>query len=203
MRLRVSFLDVRSVWTLLAATSVRGAGIALALAVADPAVAQERWVGVGLTTGTRSFASPLKLDTELALGARVSIGVSDRVTVSIDGGHSNPSRRSSGVSSSVGEVRVLTAYSFLHGSIRPYLLAGLGGQFFNFHDAPGSAGACVVGGLGAEFMANDEWALFGEGSVDAYRARFQTFSETGELVYSSDILTYGTGIVTLGLQYRF
>ena len=192
---------VACAWTLPALLAVPTLAL---LALADLAsAAPERWLGVGITSGTRSFASPMELQSEIALGARLSIGLTGNLTISIDGGHSNPTRRTSGTPSSYGEIRALAAYRFLSGSVRPYLLTGLGGQFFNFHDAPGTAGACVAAGIGVDFEANEEWALFGEVSIDAYRARFQTFSESGEVIDSTDILTYGTGILSVGLQYRF
>lgn len=204
MRRQVSTPGTASfLWTHVVAPAVRLGGIAIALSLAGPAEAAERWVGIGPTTGARWFASRFELQSEIAVGARVTIGVSDRLAISIDGGHSNPSRRSSGVSSSYGEIRALASYRFLPGPLRPYLLTGLGGQFFNFHDAPGAAGVCVAGGLGVEYEAAEEWALFGEVSVDAFRARFQTFSETGQVIDSSEMRTYGTGIATVGLQYRF
>ena len=170
-------------------------------AVAEPLPA--RWVGVGITTGARIFSSRLELGSEAAIGARITMGVSDRIMIAIDGGHSSPTRKTSNVSSSFGEVRALAAYRFLSGPVRPYLLTGLGGQFFNFHDAPGTAGAIVAAGVGVEFMAGSEWAIFGEGSVDFYRAKYQTFSDTGEVLDSTPNATYGTGLVTVGLQYRF
>ena len=201
MRRRIPFCGHLFPWTRYLPPAIL---LAMTVTSASPATAApERWIGVGVTSGARSFASPMELQSEVALGARISIGVTDRVMISIDGGHSNPTRRTSGVSSSYGEVRVLAAYRFLSGPFRPYLLTGLGGQFFNFHDAPGSAGACVAAGIGAEYEVNEEWALFGEVSVDGYRARFQTFSESGEVIESTSMLTYGTGIATIGLQYRF
>ena len=162
-----------------------------------------RWATVGLTTGARIFSSSLDLQNEIAIGGRLLLGLSDRVSIGIDGGHSSPTRKSSDISSSFGEVRAIGSYRFRTGSIRPYLMTGVGGQFFNFHDAPGAAGVVVAAGAGVECDLSETWSLVGEGSVDFYRARYQTFSNTGEVLESTETLTYGTGVLTLGIQTRF
>jgi hypothetical protein len=163
----------------------------------------ERRAGVGLTTGARIFASRLELQNEAAIGLRVSLGVADRVSVLIDGSHSNPTRKTSGASSSFGDLRVLASYRLLPGRLAPYVAAGVGGQFFNFHDAPGTAGAVIAAGLGIEFAASREWALFAEATADFYRAQYHRFTETGTVLESSPAATYATGVVTAGAEFRF
>lgn len=187
-------LLLASILVLMATTTSR------ALAATTP---PGRWATVGVTGGARIFSSSLDLENEFAIGARVVLGLSDRVSIGIDGGHSSPTRRSSDIASSFGEVRAIASYRFLTGSVRPYLMTGVGGQFFNFHDAPGAAGAVVAAGAGVECSLGEVWSVVGEGSVDFYRARYQTFSDTGEVIDSTEPLTYGTGILTLGLQIRF
>ncbi len=162
-----------------------------------------RWVAIGPVAGYRTFASPLELEGEFAIGARVSLGVSNRVTIMIDGAHAEPTRRTSGVVSSVGDIRALVSYGFRKRGVRPYLLVGLGGQILNFHDAPASASAVVATGLGAEIALSPEWIAVFEGSADFYRGRFVTYSSTGQELSSTSRETYATGLFSAGIQYRF
>lgn len=177
-----------------------------AIPIFAPAIAYAetaRRVGIGPTTGARVFSSRLDLQSEAAVGLRVSLGVSERVSVVIDGAHSNPTRKVTGAASSFGDLRVLANYRVLRGRVAPYVQAGVGGQFFNFHDAPGSAGAVVAAGLGVEFAASRDVALFAEVMANGYRAQYHRFTETGTVLESSPAATYATGAVTIGAQYRF
>ena len=191
-------LGVRLLWT-----SLLGASI-LAILGAAPALAGEgRWVAVGPVVGYRSFAAPLELDPEFAIGARVSLGVSDRVVVTIDGGHAEPTRTTSGIVSSFGDIRALVAYRLKTSGVRPYLLTGVGGQIMNFHDAPASASAVVAAGAGAELDLADAWVVVVEGSANLYRGRLVTYNSTGQELTSTPRETYATGIFSLGILYRF
>lgn len=184
--------------TLIAAGALFAAGTA----VASP-TGGERWVAVGPVAGYRTFASRLELDSEFAIGARISLGVSDRVTVMIDGAHAEPRRRTSGVISSFGDIRALVSYRLRKEGVRPYLVTGVGGQVLNFHDAPASASAVVAAGAGVELDLTPDWVALFEASADVYGGRFVTYSSTGRELSSTDRRTYATGIFSVGLAYRF
>lgn len=204
MRRRVLYREtVASLWTRLMLVAVPVA-LAFGAGVASAAPADgERWAAVGPIAGYRTFASPLELEGEFAIGARVSLGLSDRVTIMIDGAHADPTRRTSGKVSSFGDIRALFSYRIRERGVRPYVLAGLGGQILNFHDAPASASAVVAAGLGAEISLSPEWLAIFEGSADFFRGRFVTYSETGQELTSTNREMYATGIFSAGIQYRF
>lgn len=204
MRLRVSFRDTVAFLLTRRLFAALPAACAFAGAVAAAAPAEgERWAAVGPIAGYRTFASPLELDSEFAIGARVSLGLGNRVTIMIDGAHAEPTRRTSGQVSSFGDIRALVSYGFRERGVRPYLLVGLGGQILNFHDAPASASAVVATGLGTEVALSPEWIAIFEGSADFYRGRFVTYSSTGQELSSTSRETYATGLFSAGIQYRF
>ncbi len=204
MRRQVSYgKTVANHWTRLMLVAVPVA-LAFGTGVASAAPANgERWAAVGPIVGYRTFASPLELEDEFAIGARVSLSLSDRVTIMIDGAHADPTRRTSGKVSSFGDIRALLSYRIRERGIRPYILAGLGGQILNFHDAPASASAVVAAGLGAEIALSSDWLAIFEGSADFFRGRFVTYSSTGEELSSTNREMYATGIFSAGIQYRF
>lgn len=187
-------------WMLLVA-----AGVAIGASWApNPVRAEaERLAGVGVTSGARVYSNPLELQTEATVGVRVSMWLSDQLTVIVDGAHANPTRRTSGASSSFGDVRILAAYHPWRSRWSPYFVTGVGGQFFNFHDAPGTAGAVVAAGTGIEFEASRRWALFAEATANFYRAQYHVYTEFGTAVKSSVAATYATGALSLGAQVRF
>lgn len=204
MRRQVSYGEtVAALWTRFVLVAVPVA-LAFGAGVASAAPADgERWAAVGPIAGYRTFASPLELEGEFAIGARVSLGLSDRVAIMIDGAHADPTRRTSGKVSSFGDIRALVSYRIRERGVRPYILAGLGGQILNFHDAPASASAVVAAGLGAEISLSPEWLAIIEASADFFRGRFVTYSSTGQELSSTNREMYATGIFSAGIQYRF
>ena len=194
---------VTSPWTRLLLLAVPVvSSLAVGVVGAAP-LGEGRWAAIGPVVGSRTFASPLELDAVFAIGARVSLGLSDRVTIIVDGAHAEPTRRTSGIASSFGDVRALLSYRLREQGVRPYLVTGVGGQFLNFHDAPASASAIVAVGVGAEVDLSPEWLVIVEGSADIYGGRFVTYSPTGTELSSTTRETYATGIFSAGLQYRF
>ncbi|MEK7316538.1 MAG: hypothetical protein AAB011_10175 [Candidatus Eisenbacteria bacterium] len=190
-------------WTHPALRAVPMLALLLAGSPAWGESAEKRPIRVAPLVGARVFADPLALQSEFAFGMRVSMGVSDRVSIAMDAGHSSPVRKTSGSNMSFGEIRLLTTVALLRGSIRPYALAGIGGQFFNFYDTSGTASLLFAGGLGVEYAAGERWSLFAEGSADAYRASFTQFDYRGYLVAKSLRQTLVTGVITFGVQYGF
>lgn len=205
MRCPISFrVIVACPWTRRWLLAVPAAAFVLALLAGSVSAeeAPSRPIRVAPIVGSRIFAEPLKLYSEFAFGARVSMGLSDRVTVAVDASHSSPVRKTTGSSMSFGEIRLLTTVAILRGRVQPYALAGLGGQFFNFFDAPGAAGLIFAGGLGVEFEPVERWSVFAEGSADFYRASF-TMSNSPSFLTASPRQTLATGVLTLGVQYEF
>lgn len=204
MRLQVRFRRTFALlWTRLLLVAMPAA-CAMGAGAAEAATPDgSRWAAIGPVVGYRTFASLFEMDGEVAIGARVSLGLSDRVTITIDGAHAEPTRRTSGVVASVGDIRTLVSYRLRERGVRPFLLAGLGGQILNFHDAPASASAVLAAGLGAELDLSPDWLVVVEGSADFYRGRLVTYSSMGEELSSTSRETYATGIFSAGLLYRF
>jgi len=187
----------RGVWALLLA-------VALTSATAHAAPeAGERWAAVGPVVGYRTFPATLEWESEFAIGARVSMGLSDHVAVMIDGAHADPTRRTSRKVSSFGDIRALVSYKLRRTGLRPYLVTGIGGMILNFHDAPASASAVVAAGGGVEFDLTPEWLVMFEGAADLYKGRYVTYSPTGEELSSTERIMHSIGLFSAGLQYRF
>ncbi len=194
---------VASPWTLSRVLAVLAVVFLLA---ASPAVAEsvgKRPIRVAPVMGARVFADPLKLRSEFAFGVRISMGVSERVSIVMDAGHSSPVRKTSGQDMSFGDIRLLSTVALLRSPLRPYVVGGLGGQFFNFYDTPGTAGLVFAGGLGVEYAPAARWSAFAEASADAYRASFTIFNSSRYLDYESPRQTLVTGVFTFGVQYEF
>ena len=175
-------------------------GMLAAVAVPGPAHAEyDRPVKVSPVVGARTFSKELQLNSEFAFGIRVALGLSEHVSVAIDAGHSSPVRRTTGKSMSFGEIRLLTLVRALRGPVSPYAVLGVGGQVFNFADAPGTTSGILASGLGIEATPFQRWSFFAEGSADIYRASFkQDFFPR-----PSSRETLGTGVLSAGASYSF
>jgi hypothetical protein len=192
-------------WTRAAAVAILMAcasGLGVPQAEAAPPTG-ERWAAAGPVVGYRTFPATLELNSEFAIGARVSLGLSDRVAVMIDGAHADPTRKTSQKVSSFGDIRALFSYNLRRTGLRPYLVTGLGGMILNFHDAPASASAVVAAGGGVQFDLGPEWLVMFEGTADMYKGRYVTYSPTGQELSSTERQMHSIGLFSAGLQYRF
>jgi opacity protein-like surface antigen len=191
----------------------RSACPALALAVAFlslstaavPAARAEsvRPLSVAVQGGVRLFEEDLDLEDDIAFGFRVGMGASERFSVLLDFVQSAPARTTTGAQASVSALRGLTQARLLLGTVRPYLLAGLGGVLFNFDDTSDTAvGAVTVGG-GLEMRLGTRASLYGEASADLYRARSVSYSPEGEVLSSSERDTQTAWTALAGFQVEF
>jgi hypothetical protein len=163
----------------------------------------ERTLVVAPVVGLRSFESKLDLGTEAAVGARLGIGTSDRVSVLVDYIHTAPARGSTGQLAYITGLRTLAQVRVLTGQVRPYVIAGVGGVLFNFSDANDTAGGAVTLGAGVEVKPWRRAALFAEGSLDFYRSREVLYSTTGDVLSSGPRSTDQISTVEAGVALEF
>lgn len=158
---------------------------------------------VGVQGGVRLFEEGLDLEDDVAFGLRVGMGASERFSVLLDFVQSSPARTTTGAQASVSALRGLTQARLLLGTVRPYLVAGLGGVLFNFDDTSDTAvGAVTVGG-GLEMKLGTRASLYGEGSADIYRARSVSYSPEGEVLSTTERDTQTAWTALAGLQVEF
>ena len=158
---------------------------------------------VGLHGGVRVFEEDLDLEDEVAYGLRVGMGASERFSFLIDFMQSSPARTTTGAQASVSALRGLTQARVLTGTVRPYLLAGLGGVLFDFDDTSDTAVGAVTAGGGVEMRLGSRASLYTEVSADVYRARSVTYSPEGEVTYSTDRNTQAAWSGLVGFQVEF
>lgn len=197
---------VRLVWMrrLFAMFALAGAAAGGWPPLAPRAAAEaSRALYVAPVIGVRTFESKLDLETEAAIGLRLGAGVNDRVTVWMDAVHSVPARKTTGRLAYVTALRGLAQIRFTHGTVRPYLLAGVGGVLFNFSDANDTAAGEVTVGGGVEYRASPRVQLFAEWSGDFYRARTVVYGSTGNEISSSPRSTDAATTIAAGLAVGF
>lgn len=158
---------------------------------------------VGGAVAIRSFESRLDLNDELAAGFRVGLGLSGRASVLIDAVHTTPTRKTTGRLAHVTDLRSLVQYRFLNGSLRPYLVGGVGGILFDFDDTYDTATGALTGGAGVEWRASSQFTVFGEASLDLYRNRTVTFDSLGNEISSTNRTTDQARTYSLGLLATF
>jgi hypothetical protein len=158
---------------------------------------------VGGAVAIRSFESRLDLNDELAAGFRLGLGMNERVSVLIDAVHTTPIRKTTGRLAHVTDLRSLVQVRLLTGSLRPYLVGGVGGILFDFDDAYDTAMGALTGGAGLEWRASSQFTVFGEGSLDFYRNRSVTFDSLGNEISSTKSTTDQARTYSLGLLANF
>jgi hypothetical protein len=158
---------------------------------------------VGLHAGVRLFEEDLDLEDDIAFGLRAGMGACERFTVLLDFVQSSPARVTTGAQARVSALRGLTQTRLLLGTVRPYLLAGLGGVLFNFDDTSDTAVGAVTFGGGIEMRLGTRASLYGEGSADLYRARSVAYSPEGEVLSSTERDTQTAWTVLTGFQVEF
>jgi opacity protein-like surface antigen len=172
--------------------------------LAPPVLAQDaRPFSVGVQGGVRLFEEGLDLEDDVALGLRVGMGASERFSVLLDFMQSSPARMTTGAQASVSALRGLTQTRLLLGTVRPYVLAGLGGVLFNFDDTSDTAVGAVTLGGGLEMRLGTRASVYGEGSTDIYRARSVSYSPEGEVLSSTERETQTAWTALAGFQVEF
>jgi opacity protein-like surface antigen len=158
---------------------------------------------VGLHAGVRLFEEDLDLEDDVAFGLRAGIGACERFTVLLDFVQSSPARITTGAQASVSALRGLTQTRLLLGTVRPYLLAGLGGVLFDFDDTSDTAVGAVTAGGGLELRLGSRAALYAEASADFYRSRAISYSPEGEVLYATERDTQTAWTALTGIQVEF
>ena len=158
---------------------------------------------VGLHGGVRLFEEDLDLEDEVAYGLRAGMGASERFSFLIDFLQSSPARTTTGAQASVSALRGLTQARILTGTVRPYLLAGLGGVLFDFDDTNDTAVGAVTAGGGVEMRLGSRASLYTEISTDIYRARTVSYSPEGVAQESTDRDTQMAWTGLVGFQVEF
>ena len=172
-------------------------------ATAQASAESARPIFVAPTVGVRSFDSVRDLDSEVSIGARFGIDASARFGLIMDYAYTSPSRETTGSSASVSAIRGLARYKILSGSLRPYLMGGVGGVLFDFDDTFDTASLTLTLGGGAEYRLGGRTSLFAEASADGYRARTVTYSSTGEETESTERETETVFGGTAGIAVEF
>ncbi len=158
---------------------------------------------IALSAGVHAFEQKLDLGSEVAVSLRGGAGVNDRVTLLLEYVHTTPARKTTGATARVSSVRGLAQVRLLRSSVRPYLLAGVGGVLFNFEDAVDTAAGTATFGGGVEVEPWNRVSFFAEGYADIYRARSVTYSSTGEVLTTTERSTDTVGAGMAGIAVEF
>jgi hypothetical protein len=170
---------------------------------ADEGAASHRPFIVALSSGVHSFEETLDLESEVAFGFRGGAGINDRVTLLMEYVVTGPARKTSGSLAHVSSLRGLAQVRLLRSSVRPYLLAGIGGILFNFEDAVDTASGAATFGGGVEVEPWNRVSVFVEGSADIYRARSVSYTSTGDELTTTDRSTDTVGAAMAGIAVEF
>ena len=176
---------------------------ALLLAAAPAAAQSSRPIFIAPTVGVRDFGSDQDLDSDVSFGLRFGVDATPHLGLLMDWVYTSPSRESTGTPADVTALRGLVRYVILTGSLRPYLLAGVGGVLFDFGDSYDTASIALTLGGGADYRIGSRFSLFAEASVDGYRARTVTYSSTGEEIDPSERETETVLNGTAGIAVEF
>ena len=171
--------------------------------ISQAAAETDRPIFVAPTVGVRDFDSGRDLDSEVSFGARFGIDASTRFGLIMDYVYTSPARETTGSSANVSAIRGLARYRILSGSLRPYVLGGVGGVLFDFDDTFDTASLTLTLGGGAEYRLGARAFLFAEASADGYRARTVTYSSTGEEADSTERETEAIFAGTAGIAVEF
>jgi opacity protein-like surface antigen len=179
---------------------------ALALNVLPVAVTHAEGVRpftLGVHAGVRLFEEDLDLEDEVAFGLRAGLGASERFSVLLDFLQCSPARTTTGAQASVSALRGLTQARLLLGTVRPYLVAGVGGVLFNFDDTSDTAVGTITAGGGLEMSLGKRADLYAEGSADFYRARPVSYSSEGDVLSSGERDTQTAWTAIAGFRVTF
>jgi hypothetical protein len=175
----------------------------LLLSTVPAAGESARPISVAPMIGFRDFDSDLGLNGEISFGARFGVDTSPRFGLLMDFIYAQPSRETTGTPANVTAIRGLARYRILAGSVRPYLVAGVGGVLFDFRDSFDTGSITLTLGGGADYRLGGKTSLFAEFSADGYRARTVTYSSTGQEVESTERDTQAVLAGTLGVAVEF
>ena len=198
MRLRgCAFLLLLLLGLMGASSAARGEEAAAAESV------DERPVLVGITIGIRMFHPELELGDDFSFGGRVGVGLGDRWALMMDFVACHPAREATAVAAYVDALRLLTRFNLNTGTVRPYLVGGVGGVLFMFQDSPTSAGGALTLGVGTDIRVAPQSRLFLEATTDLYSQQQFTYQPDGSVVYHGDYETKTLGTICAGIAVEF
>jgi hypothetical protein len=153
--------------------------------------------------GATWFDEKLDFEGEVSYGFRLGMEADRRFSVVMDYAQTDPARKTTGKSARVSSLRALGQCRVLTGSIRPYLMGGLGGVLFNFDDANDAAGGTASAGGGVEYAAWERTRFFAEYLASFYRMRSVTYSSTGTVLSTGERTTDALQSVVAGVSVGF
>ncbi len=189
---------------------ITAAGAALAavawifLAPCSMALAADRLLTVQLGGGIRTYSSQqLGLEDAANGSLRVGLGMTDRVTVALEGSFSSTNRSSNLAAANAYGMRAIAQVDLLEGATRPYLLAGGGVVAFDFGDAQDtSVGIGTIGG-GISRRLGPRTFVALEAAADIYGVREIDFDVYGNATFIGHRRYWHMTTVTLSLGHRF
>lgn len=179
------------------------AAVLVVLASAPLAFAAEWHPVAAITGGFRFFEEDLDLQTHFAYGARVGLSDGSRATLYLDYLECRTWRKGTAADADILAMRALLRVDALRGSVRPYVIGGLGGMMLQFDDAPNAGVGAFTFGAGLEGRLGRTWSLFAEGTFDSYTDRRVQYSSGGIAIGRGLPGTFTIPVITGGLSARF
>ena len=158
---------------------------------------------IAVTAGPRFSAEEMDLGSAAAFGGRIGLGITERMSVWLDGATSSPERRTSGIAAHVTAIRAMVQGRILTGVLRPYLVLGGGALVFNYGDAYDGVGAILTVGGGVDWRIAERTLLFTESTADIYGTTNTIRSPTGAELYSSPGDTQAATALSVGIVVEF
>jgi len=155
---------------------------------------------VGLAIGIRGFDESSSLGDDFSFGGRGGLNLGSHISILADFLASHPSRDSVTPAVHVDALRMLVRYGIRAGDLRPYVLAGAGGVFFLYHDAPTRSMPAWTGGMGADYRIAPNTRAFLELSGDLYSEQDVSYDSEGMPVFTGEERTRSQSALSFGLS---
>ncbi len=188
--------------------SIPAAAACLILAIAllgssSGALAADRPLILQLGGGIQTFNDQVGLEDASCFLFRAGLGMTDRVTVALDGTFSPTRRVNTRALAYIYNVRGVVRVNLLPGATRPYLLAGGGIAAFDFSDAWDSAAGIATIGAGVSQRIGSRTFVALEASANFYRIRVMYFDEFGYPTRVGPCTDRQLTTATLSVGYEF
>jgi hypothetical protein len=151
----------------------------------------------------RTFPEVLALDATFSFGGRVGVGIDDRWGLIFDFVACHTTRETTLAVAYVDALRALGRFNLATGRVRPYLVAGIGGIWFLYHDASTTAGGALTLGGGIDYHLASRTRIFLEGSTDLYSHEEILYSAEGHPVFAGPETMEMLGTVSMGIGVEF
>ena len=151
--------------------------------------------------GVRFYGENISVEDDLYGSLRLGLRTGSRFTLWTEVIHGEPSGTYSRERAYITGLRMLGQLDLrTRGAVRPYVLAGVGGVYFNFGDRFDASFGTITGGAGVHVRTGARTGIFAEGSVDVLRAREARYSLTGYPIYAGRSYTESIAAVSLGVS---